>query len=139
MPKHCRIHVIDLTVPHTDRWWRNQRKMEWRKTNLKDKLSRHVQSAKEKGRETMFADKSNPDRLEHFRKLVEGDCHYCGKQAIVVNERTGEYNGIDRIDNAHGYVPGNMVSACSTCNMAKGELSRDTFLRMCTRVHTFNR
>ena len=137
MPKQA-IHVIDLTVPHTATWWRNQRKMEWRKTNLKDKLARHVRSAREKGRETMFADKSNHDRLELFRLLAEGECHYCGKEAVILNERTCKYNGIDRIDNTRGYVPGNMVSACSTCNMAKGELSRETFLRMCSRVHTFN-
>jgi len=29
------------------------------------------------------------------------------------------YNGIDRLDNDLGYVPGNVVSACGRCNKAK--------------------
>ena len=129
-----RIHVVDLTVPHHKTWMRNQRKCVWRKTNFRERLRKHVGSARKRGLYTMFRNIHNHQSVAYFRRLVEGDCHYCGKKAVIQNERTGKYNGIARIDNDLGYVPGNCTTACVECNMAKGKMPCDAFIAVCSRV-----
>lgn len=47
--------------------------------------------------------------LETFHSLIDGACHYCGDAG----------GGIDRIDSDKGYVVGNTVSCCWTCNAMK--------------------
>ena len=37
-------------------------------------------------------------------------------------------NGIDRIDNALGYIESNVVACCPICNLAKRNLPVDTFV-----------
>jgi 5-methylcytosine-specific restriction endonuclease McrA len=57
---------------------------------------------------------------EQFDLLVGSDCAYCGrppKQVIY----GFFYNGIDRVDNRKGYTRKNCVTACSSCNMIKGQ------------------
>ena len=56
-------------------------------------------------------------------------CHYCG---IAANPT----NGIDRIDNDKGYIPGNIVTACSMCNYAKGVHAINEFKMWVERVYT---
>jgi hypothetical protein len=54
-----------------------------------------------------------------------------------------EYNGrfiasgIDRVDNSKGYIPGNCVACCGTCNLAKRELTVDEFLTWAHRLVEF--
>lgn len=65
--------------------------------------------------------------------LLSGDCFYCGAPPCgVVAERNSpgvfKYNGIDRLDNALGYIPGNIVSCCAHCNYKKGDQHVDEFL-----------
>jgi hypothetical protein len=38
------------------------------------------------------------------------------------------YNGIDRVDSSMGYVAGNVVPCCSTCNRMKLDHSYDDFI-----------
>jgi hypothetical protein len=38
------------------------------------------------------------------------------------------FNGVDRRDNSRGYVKGNMLPACWTCNKMKGKLSYQDFV-----------
>lgn len=60
---------------------------------------------------------------EEFRKLTQQTCHYCGCSAISTNRgHNGDYKfmGIDRKDNAIGYVHDNVVPCCKICNRAKG-------------------
>lgn len=81
-----------------------------------------------------------------FRKLTQGNCTYCGvepqqdmfnpspRQTLEGLARTRYvYNGIDRVDNTEGYVPGNCVPACHSCNTAKGSLTLTDFLRRKSR------
>jgi hypothetical protein len=49
-----------------------------------------------------------------FEAMIVAPCFYCQHQT------PGEVNGIDRLDNHQGYVEGNTVACCSTCNDAKG-------------------
>ena len=57
-------------------------------------------------------------RREQWEAIVAEPCVYCGDSA----------SGIDRLDNGKGYEIGNVVSACPTCNVAKGVLDADEFV-----------
>lgn len=66
-----------------------------------------------------------------FRELVIKPCTYCGKFRPL-NLRSHLKNiaylsGLDRINSASGYVPGNVVPACCACNVAKASMSADEF------------
>jgi hypothetical protein len=65
---------------------------------------------------------------EDFDRLTAQDCVYCGGPPASVKKKdaggrnyNGDfvYNGIDRVDNAVGYTPWNVVTCCGTCNFAK--------------------
>lgn len=66
--------------------------------------------------------------------LIEGNCHYCGDPPY---ERWSGlcYNGIDRIVNDCGYVPGNVVSCCAVCNIAKADLTVVEFAKKITKIY----
>ena len=64
--------------------------------------------------------------------LFTGRCAYCG---TTPSEQDGlTYNGIDRVDNSKGYVEGNVVSCCATCNKAKNRYPLKDFLSWAARV-----
>jgi hypothetical protein len=69
-------------------------------------------------------------------KITQQNCNYCGIEpnqkynyfknkvsASIYAKENGyfTYNGIDRVDNNKGYVEGNVVSCCWTCNRAKSD------------------
>lgn len=70
-----------------------------------------------------------------FKKLIKGNCHYCGTEPSQIRRRPNmkEYkiqiiwNGIDRIDSSKGYTIENCVTCCKYCNAAKLDLSVDEF------------
>jgi len=77
---------------------------------------------------------------EFFFELIQKNCFYCGAKpftAFCSSPRTGlfYFNGIDRVDNSIGYLPGNVVPCCKHCNMAKSTNSVDEFLDWVQRVH----
>jgi hypothetical protein len=45
-------------------------------------------------------------------------------------------NGIDRLDSSLPYTPVNCVTACSTCNIAKAQMSVSDFYEWIKRVHS---
>ena len=61
--------------------------------------------------------------------LICQECHYCGEPAKVEKP-----NGIDRKDNDQGYIHGNVLPSCSTCNYAKGTNGYFAFLRKCREI-----
>lgn len=63
---------------------------------------------------------------QEFVALLLAPCDYCG---------VAPGGGVDRVDSARGYVAGNCVSCCATCNYAKRELSRAEFVAWVARVH----
>lgn len=67
--------------------------------------------------------------------LIISKCSYCGFAPNWPNSRVG----IDRVDNNKGYEPGNCVSCCSTCNSAKGELTRKEFLAWIKQIYNHNK
>ena len=82
------------------------------------------QKAKKRGKSWTI---TNLDAFELFLQ----PCVYCGQEASFPDTR----NGIDRVDNAIGYDPGNCVSCCRQCNSAKLELSLDEFKSYITKVY----
>jgi len=69
--------------------------------------------------------------LVDLEKIVSQPCAYCGTAPVL-------YSGIDRVDNAKGYVWGNMVPACAKCNFMKGQMDVDEFLTQAYQIATWN-
>lgn len=59
--------------------------------------------------------------IDSFTEIVTKPCYYCKKY----NE--DEVIGIDRIDSLRGYVKGNVLPACTICNMMKQQLTMKEF------------
>jgi len=78
---------------------------------------------------------------ERLNELFRGKCFYCGGEPHQThkNSKGGEgfvYNGVDRLDSAKGYVDGNVVSSCSTCNYAKRVMTYEEFVAWIHRAHS---
>lgn len=67
-----------------------------------------------------------------FEELLITSCHYCGSEPDPIN-------GVDRIDNEHGYTPSNVVTACARCNYAKRDMSVAEFLAWAEQITNFRR
>jgi 5-methylcytosine-specific restriction endonuclease McrA len=67
---------------------------------------------------------SNRISFAAFCALIASNCVYCGKyprNTVRYKNFTFLYQGIDRMDNRLGYVPGNVVACCAECNSIKGK------------------
>lgn len=78
---------------------------------------------------------------ESFKVLTGSPCRYCAgppSQKLRLGRNAEEdvltYNGIDRIDSSVGYVEGNCVPCCWTCNQSKGTRSVEDFLAWLNRA-----
>jgi len=79
--------------------------------------------------------------LDEFCDLTSSKCHYCG---LPPSSRMGRskssyngvfvYNGIDRKDNATGYVMSNVVPCCEVCNKAKRKMTYADFIAYLIRA-----
>lgn len=71
-----------------------------------------------------------------FVSLVLQPCFYCGAlpRTRQVGTRSFEANGVDRVDNALGYVEGNVVPCCTVCNLMKMTKSAVEFVEHCKRI-----
>ena len=109
---------------------------------------RKVEDNRRRDRNYAFEKKLNP--LKHFREYADGaakknvefnitieeftevvikPCYYCKKY----NEN--EVLGIDRIDSFKGYVKGNILPACETCNTMKKQLTMKEFAKHITLLY----
>lgn len=74
-------------------------------------------------------------------ELIQQPCHYCGVEPYHTWPPDGHtngrivYQGLDRVDNDRGYVSGNVVPCCGTCNKAKLAMSQSAFKDWVCRVH----
>lgn len=71
--------------------------------------------------------------LDEAIKLFSSNCYYCNcppSRTRTRQNRKGSftYNGLDRKDNAIGYVINNVVPCCTVCNFKKGSTSHDDFI-----------
>lgn len=80
--------------------------------------------------------------FDQFLILSKAPCCYCGtshSKAIKTKYEEFVANGIDRIDNSLGYIEGNVVSCCKTCNYMKRDLSVSDFLEHVRNVVTYSK
>lgn len=95
---------------------------EWQKKNPeKNAWSQYQTSARKRGYEFLLS-------KEEFESLIAGNCHYC-------NQHPNPVNGVDRYENAIGYVPGNCVPCCVMCNRAKGTYTVEEFNEWVVRTY----
>ncbi|KKN65322.1 hypothetical protein LCGC14_0483050 [marine sediment metagenome] len=71
-------------------------------------------------------------RKQDFKSLTQMQCYYCGIEPSQIyhnKELNGDYlyNGVDRIDNNLGYIYGNVLPCCKTCNYVKSNQSMREF------------
>lgn len=74
-----------------------------------------------------------------FDCFTKSDCWYCGtppSQLWGGPHANGKYiyTGIDRVDNAIGYVSSNCVPCCVLCNRAKGTMDVTAFIALAKRI-----
>lgn len=90
---------------------------------------RYIRSAVKRGIEWRLSP-------EEFLALVKKDCTYCNgapreyKAKFTKRGRTitTVMNGIDRLDSSLGYVSGNVVPCCGTCNKMKMAMDESVFM-----------
>lgn len=107
---------------------RKQSKKEYRK----DPTKQRAYYSSPGGRMSSY--KSDAKRRDHefemtkeeFMLFWQKPCHYCGDSISTV--------GLDRVDNSKGYVLGNVVSCCTSCNLAKGKSTKEDFIRQCIKI-----
>lgn len=77
--------------------------------------------------------------LSQFDQIVRQSCYYCGAAPAVRNKekRYQDYkcNGLDRVDNDKGYIAGNVVACCPTCNQLKSNMSVSEFYTMVNSIY----
>jgi hypothetical protein len=76
---------------------------------------------------------------EQVLALTSQECFYCGcppSHTVSQKKYNGSYtyNGIDRVDSSKGYLVGNTVPCCRTCNLAKNNLTQEEFFLWVERV-----
>ena len=87
--------------------------------NMRRAIAYYKRSSKIRGLEYNLTEKQ-------FEKLTQQNCYYCGIEPSNIIKRkwtNGEYiyNGLDRVDNAKGYIIDNVVPCCKICNRRKGK------------------
>jgi hypothetical protein len=66
---------------------------------------------------------------ETYKNVIQQNCHYC-KIGFVNGCR-----GIDRINSKIGYICGNIVPCCYTCNIMKNIFSHDEFFHQLLKIY----
>ena len=79
--------------------------------------------------------------FDTFYRLSQEACDYCDRLPFrIANYRKTignvfTYNGLDRVDNARGHSPDNVVPCCADCNWMKGNRTREEFLTHIGRIY----
>ena len=69
---------------------------------------------------------------EEFNNIIINNCYICGR------ETTNEHcNGIDRYDNAIGYIKDNCRACCGECNYMKRDMLFDDFMNKLKSIHEY--
>lgn len=110
-------------------------------------LKREYSSIRKRNRK--FANNENVIDFEDYKSIVTTPCHFCGSvgsKSIYDKLRSRgvthscsdiilHINGIDRIDSSKGYIKGNCVSCCTTCNYAKNTMTIEQFKKWIKQVY----
>jgi len=76
-------------------------------------------------------DKSVEISKELYISIIEKNCHYCN------NKFENGCNGIDRLNSSIGYIIGNIVPCCKTCNIMKNTLTKDEFFKHLKDIYNY--
>ena len=100
---------------------------------LRQLMGHYKQGAERRGLEFSLT-------FDEFKKLVFGDCFYCGAEPTQIYRHTRyvtslRYNGIDRVENPIGYRESNCVSCCKNCNQMKSNLSKKEFFQIVLKIY----
>lgn len=74
--------------------------------------------------------------LEYAVLQMRRDCHYCGSPPSGRANGT-PMSGLDRINPEFGYVDGNVVACCWTCNDSRGRMTADEWFRHMRKILNF--
>jgi len=74
----------------------------------------------------------NQNLKEEISLLFMENCFYCNYFSSK-----GYLNGVDRLDSKNGYIKNNCVSCCSYCNLMKGCLDPETFVKRCEHISKY--
>lgn len=141
---YCSEYNLTVSLDHIDKKEYRPAKTKFDKIVAFDKssqacfcFSRYKSSAK---RRCISFDLSE----DEFSDLVFSNCFYCGQEPIertVKKSRIGKItiavNGIDRIDSKMGYKKSNVISCCACCNIMKGSLDFNVFLKQIQKINEF--
>jgi hypothetical protein len=109
---------------------RNPEKMEEANRKRRESIEAHFKiyqrSARLKKLQFTFSE-------EEFKALVTQNCYYCN----IIDEKG--FVGIDRMNQAEGYIQSNCVSCCAMCNWMKGSLDSATFIKRIRHIHSFTK
>lgn len=76
-------------------------------------------------------DKSVEISKELYISIIEKNCYYCH------NKFENGCNGIDRLNSSIGYIIGNIVPCCKTCNIMKNTLTKDEFFKHLKDIYNY--
>ena len=110
-------------------------------------LRREYSSIKKRNRK--FTDYDNVISYDEYKSIVNAPCNFCGcvgsrsindrlrsrGKTHICSDEVIHINGIDRIDSSKGYISGNCISCCTTCNYAKNTMSIEQFKTWIRRVY----
>jgi hypothetical protein len=97
---------------------------EKKKCNIKIHYDNYVRDANKKNIKIELT-------FDEFVEIVNSPCYYCG----IIQDKG--FNGIDKENFDGGYVKENSLSCCTMCNIMKGTLSSDTFLKRVEHILTY--
>ena len=96
-----------------------ERGKKWAKNNPRVSFALYKRAAKSRG---LAFDLS----MDQFMEFWGKPCFYTGRPIESI--------GLDRVDNAKGYVIGNVVTCCLAANKAKMTMTHDEFVALCAEV-----
>lgn len=100
-------------------------------------FKRYIKSAEKRGLEFKLT-------KEEFIRITKTNCNYCGEKPRQVSKNSEYqeayiYNGIDRLDNNHGYTIENSVACCIICNYAKHTMGYWEFMEWIRKIAKYNK
>ena len=80
--------------------------------------------------------KNNELTEKMYNFIINQPCHYC-KNSQSANTGCVGARGIDRIDSSTGYIIGNVVPCCKTCNYFKNDLTTENFFEHLKSIYNY--
>ena len=116
--KSCGCQVIPKLIYGNKN--RKRKKQKSRTITVNSIMRTYIRNANEMGRLFDLTE-------EQFKNIIFRNCFYCNSKpsnrAISMGKGRVRYNGVDRVDNAKGYVIENCVPCCRKCNNAKHHIN----------------